>query len=437
MSDELMTHDEAVSALLAYVFSGAIGSTQGKGVGVSLMKTTSTTFTWSAALEDLEGSSKPIDRYLVKIDRRSKEILSHDLIMLSETELAGAIFSATGQHLISSTRFTDGALSISYKVTVQESPATYVVQLRHYGIVASMDYLMALISRTIDPRILPVPRVYPIPGEMKRQEAIGMGRQITRFVPGDTASSWYPGLSHKNKLIFVRKMALAFQACWQIQLPGRHLIGELIGDEIGGLRIGPDRHYSLGGPYHSVREYLQAYIRYSLFSLEKHQGIEEYKRQYMDRIRDFVNNSLHHIRAVVEDIPIVAMHADMGLHNVIVSSQKPTEIQAIIDWEYVASAPYASLHHIIETFFRRSAPNGFGPEFDRAHELRAAFWAAIPDWKPWNLSEATQVFLEWAKFGLFMRPESPPHDLPQDERRVFWRENIRIVEGMLDKYGST
>lgn len=205
-----MTQNEAVSALLAYMFSGAVGSPKGKGVGYALIEATPTTFSWSAALEDIDGPATPIPRYLVKVDRRSKEILPPEPIVLSETELAEAVLAATGQHLASSTRFTDGALSISYKVTVQESrdDAAYVVQLRHHGCVASMDALMAFISRTIDPRILPVPPVYPIPGEMERQKATGMGRQITRLIPGVTASSVYPRLSHEERLIFVRKMAL-------------------------------------------------------------------------------------------------------------------------------------------------------------------------------------------------------------------------------------
>ncbi|KAL9095546.1 MAG: hypothetical protein Q9163_006504 [Psora crenata] len=234
--------------------------------------------------------------------------------MLLETELAEAIFAATGQHLASSSRFTDGMLSISYKVTVQHSPdVAYVVQLRHHGRVASMDFLMNWISRTIDPRILPVPPVYPIPGEMERQEATGMGRQITRLIPGDMASTAYSRLSHEERLVLVQKVALAFQACWQIQLPQPHLIGELLGDETNGLTIGPDRHYNLGGLFITVRGYLRAYIRSSFSALVKQQGIDEYKGQYLGRIGEFIDRPEYGIPAVVEDIPIVAMHADMGL----------------------------------------------------------------------------------------------------------------------------
>ena len=427
-----MTQDDAVVVLLAYAFSGAIGSAEGKGVTYALISKTPTIFAWSVALEDFDGDPAPIDRYLVKIDRQSKKILPPERIMLSETELTQAIFAATGQHLASSSRFTDGLLSISYKVTVHHSPdVAYVVQLRHHGRVASMDFLMSLVSRTIDPRVLPVPPVYPVPGEMERQEATGMGRQISRFIPGDMASAVYPRLSHEERLVLVQELALAFQACWQIRLPQPHLIGELLGDETNGLTIGPDRHYNLGGPFSSVRDYLRAYIRSSFSALTKQQGIDEYKKQYLGRIEGFLDRHEYDIPVVVEDIPIVAMHADMGLHNIILSSQTPTEIQAIIDWEFVASAPYASLCRTIEMLFRKPAPNQFGPEYDRANEFREAFWNTIPDWKRWNDSEATQTFLKWFRFGMFMKPEARPDDLTEDEKESYWQENIRVVEGML------
>lgn len=207
-----MTPDEAISALLAFIFSGALGSSKGKGVGYALVESTPTTFSWWAALEDIDGPPVPIDRYLVKINRRTRTILPPEPIALSNTELSEAILSATGHHLASSTRFTDGALSISYKVTVQESPdIAYVVQLRHHGNVASMDSLMGLISKTAGSHVLPVPPVYPIPGERRRQDVTGLGRQITLFKPGLMAEMTYPGIPHDEKLRFVRKIALAIR----------------------------------------------------------------------------------------------------------------------------------------------------------------------------------------------------------------------------------
>ena len=119
---ELMTQGDAVVALLAYAFSGAIGPAKGKGVTYALIKNTPAAFAWSVGLEDIDADPAPIDRYLIKIDRQSKKILPPEPIVLSETELAEAIFAATGQHLASSSRFTDGMLSISYKIAVQDAP---------------------------------------------------------------------------------------------------------------------------------------------------------------------------------------------------------------------------------------------------------------------------------------------------------------------------
>ncbi|KAM5365753.1 hypothetical protein ACJZ2D_010822 [Fusarium nematophilum] len=230
----------------------------------------------------------------------------------------------------------------------------------------------------------------------------------------------------------------AGKACWRLPLPEPRLIGELVattGDdgEIL-LSIEPDRHHGLGGPFSSVRDYLRAYIKSALTSLEKQQGIDDYKETFLDRIRDFVNNGLHNIPAVVENMPIVAMHSDMGPHNVIVSSHSRSDIKAIIDWEFVAGAPFMALHRIIEMLFRRPAANDFGREYDRADELRETFWSAIPDWKRWNDDESTQVFLEWFRFGMFLKPEWRPRDLPIHEAEEFWRENIRVVEEILVKY---
>ncbi|KAL6919058.1 hypothetical protein FSST1_003084 [Fusarium sambucinum] len=440
MASTPLTQDEAATAIVSFALSGALGTSKGKAVGYSLMKATPDYFTWSATLEEFDGPPVPLDRYLIKIDRRSKDISPPVPIVISEEDLSEAIYSATGQHLSSWERFTDGALSISYKVTVKESTdSIYVVQLRHHGNVASMDSLMSYITKTISPTLLPVPSVYSIPHEKQRQETTGMGRQITQLIPGVMCTWVYPSLSHEQKISLLPKVARAFQTCWDIPLPEPRLIGEVITDLVNdelNLRIGPDRHYSLGGPFSSVREYLRAYINASLVSLEKQQGIYEYKALYLTRIRNFVSNSLHNIPHIVEQIPVVLSHSDMGPHNIIVSSEDNTDIKAIIDWEFVTSAPVASSHHILEMFFRQNTPNGFGQEYPRSDELRQAFWDAIPKWKLVYESETTQVFLEWMKFGVLLKPEWRPSTLHASEAEGYWKENIRVVEAMMQKYGE-
>jgi hypothetical protein len=428
--------EDAISLLLKLMFSGAVGPTDGKGVGYSLVKENDDSFVFIAGLEDM-GTEQPIHRYRVVVDRESGKVDPPELVSLSTPQLADAVLRATGQHVAESERFTDGALSISYKISVQEDPAAqYVLQLRHHGNVESMNTIMQLVSSKVDCRVLPLPTVYPIPNQSEQQMFSGMGIQITRFVPGVMAHKAYPLMSHKERLRFVKNFARAFDALWQVHLPERFMIGELRAiPQCGSIKLTvlPDRHHSLGGPFKSVADYLRAHIRGALQSFQKQQGIEEYKSRYLQPVRDFVGSGMPHIPTVVEEIPVVFCHSDMGLHNVIVSASNPSEIVAIIDWEFCAGSPYACLEPMIERLFREPAANGFGREYPSAKELREAFWRSIPKWDLWNQSEATNVFSEWYRFGIFMKAEWRPEDLKDKERNSFWAENIRVVERFLAK----
>jgi len=250
------------------------------------------------------------------------------------------------------------------------------------------------------------------------------------------ASTVYPSMPNEAKLLFVRKLARGFDALWRLPLPKKRLIGELKAtredDEIR-LDVGPDRLYSPSGPFDSVAGYLRAKIRGSLELFRKQNGIDEYKERYLQRVTTFVETGMRNIPEVVEEIPVVPIHADMGLHNIIVSATEYTHIRAIIDWEFCASAPYASVGPLIEVLFRRWSPNGQGEKYLRAEELRRAFWDAIPQWKRWNESKATQIFLEWFRFASFMRAE-PVHDYLDIDKETWWSENIRITESFLNNY---
>jgi hypothetical protein len=417
------------------MFSGGVGPCAGKGVSYSLFKDTDTELQFIAALEDDDDTGEPINRYRVVVDRVTRQVQTPTLITLSTRELGDIIFSATGQHLKTSSRFKDGALSVSYKASVQESDVEYVVQLRHHGDVGSMNSIMQLVSTTVEPHILPVPTVYPVGHDVQHRNE-GMGVQITRYIRGVIGNFAYPSMTHDERLVVLRRLALAFDALWRIPLPTR-LIGELRAQNNGGIKlsIGPDRHYSLGGPFHSVADYLRASVRASLLAFQKQQGIDEYKSRYLQSVTDLVEKGMQNIPKVVEDIPIVLTHSDMGLHNIILSETNPTEVEAIIDWEFCASTPYAvSFYPIIERFFRKSALNGFGAEYPRADELRDAFWRTIPEWQTWNQSDATTIFLEWFRFVRFMKAEYRPDGLSDEEKSNYWAENIRVVETFLAKY---
>lgn len=244
-------------------------------------------------------------------------------------------------------------------------------------------------------------------------------------------------MSHANKLELVRNMALAWQACWDLPLPSPRQIGELIALDNNGsisLSVGPDRHFSLGGPFTSVREWLRARLQHAVTSLGRANGIDDYKEKYMASIQEFVDNTLDQIPQTVEECPIVALHVDMGLHNVLLSADDHKQINAIIDWELCASAPFLAAHTCLEMLFRMGASNGFGAEYPQADQLRSAFWDSIPKWKAYRESQGAKDFMEWFRFALFMQPEYCSNKKPRAEKMEFWAENIRVVEGMLKKY---
>ena len=286
-----ITYEQGTSILLSHMFSGAIGPAKGKSVSYSLLQETENLFFFIAALQDWDESGKPIDRYQVVINRISGVVQTPEPISLSTTELADAILDGTGHHLANARRFTDGSLSISYKVSVHDAPDEYVLQLRHHGDVSSMNGIMQLISWTIDPHILPIPTVYPLVHEGLQVRKHGMGIQITRFIDGVMGNISYPSMAHEEKLLFLRRLALAFNALWTIPLPEPRLIGELKATNEHGvihLKVGPDRHHSLGGPFHSVADFLRARIRAALTGFQKQEGIKEYKSRYLQRVTNFV-----------------------------------------------------------------------------------------------------------------------------------------------------
>jgi hypothetical protein len=265
--------------------------------------------------------------------------------------------------------------------------------------------IMQLVSTTVNHDILPVPTVYPVGHVQYRYDEMGV--QITRYIHSVMGNVVYPTMAHDGKLVVLRRLALAFDALWRIPLPTR-LIGKLRAQTNDGIKlsVGPDRHYSLGGPFHSVVDYLHASVRASTNT----------KLDTFNLSLTLWKNGMQNIPNIVEEIPIVVTHSDMGLHNIILSETNPTEVKAIIDWEFYASVPYAvSFYPIIEGFFCKPAPNCFGLKYPRADELRNTFWETIPEWQAWNQSDTTTVFLEWFQFVKFMKAEYRPDDLSDEE----------------------
>ncbi|KAI9746733.1 MAG: hypothetical protein M1818_000448 [Claussenomyces sp. TS43310] len=190
----IMDDKDAKDALLALFFSGEMRPSNGKGVGCSLLEATQIGFTYIAALEDEESTNNPTHRYRVYIDRLSRRIQTPLLITLSEAELRECSLTELSVFHTKS-RFKE------------DTDIQYVIQLRHHGNVTSMNLLMNLllnlISAILNPSVLPLPAVYLNPSEEQQQKETGFGIQITRLISGPMASSVYPQILHKDKLIFV------------------------------------------------------------------------------------------------------------------------------------------------------------------------------------------------------------------------------------------
>jgi len=158
----------------------------------------------------------PVDRYRIAIDSKSGKLNVPDLIFLSTPDLEHIIFRATGFLVSQAERFTSGALSISYKVSVHDDPLQFVVQMRHHGNVDSINTIMDLVSSKVDRRILPLPKVYPFEFG---QRVKGMGIKVAELIPGNMAGSVYPNMTHQERLVFAKNLALAFDAIWTFPLP--------------------------------------------------------------------------------------------------------------------------------------------------------------------------------------------------------------------------
>ena len=376
------------------------------------------------------------------MDRRYGIIEKPQLISLSELELARAIHIATGLEMLEATRFTDGAMSISYKISIKTDPHMhFMLQIRHIGDMQSICETIRMISTKTDPGVLPIPAAYPIDQKWIDRYFPSKKIQITKFIPGGVmAYLAYPKMSHEQQLHFVRNFACAFDSLWNIKLPSDTMIGGITATRQGDvtrISIGSNCQHDIDGPQASVSDFLRAYIRQHVEALDKvpsEEGLDPFKAKYLQPLKDFIESGMPNIPSTVEQIPVVLAHSDMGIHNVIVSAKDPTEILAIIDWEFVATYPFVWLEHLFENLFRPPSVNGKGPEYPGAAELRDAFWQSMPKWNALKDSEAAQVFREWCRFGMLLKPEPWIEDLDEDRQKFHLAENIKVVEEVLAKW---
>ncbi|MBE3041793.1 phosphotransferase [Candidatus Bathyarchaeota archaeon] len=258
-------------------------------------------------------------------------------------------------------RLGDGAYGVTYKASVEDpgSPQ-FVVQIRYHGNVESTNTLQKYL-REASLSALPIPNVYAAVG--KGDE--GLQLQITEFIPGVMADSIYYNLNMDGKKAIVGHMARSFAGLWESPISKQVTgIGKAVispGDaSLPAITVIAERQSGIGGPriggrFESVSSYLKAWVRHRFARLEAQNGVDEYKAQLLEPIRQFVETDLEpRLPTDVDEIPVVLMHADMGLHNIIVSPKYPHDFQAVIDWESIAGQPFlVAVPNLIEPLFQK------------------------------------------------------------------------------------
>ena len=122
-------------------------------------------------------------------------------------------------------------------------------------------------------------------------------------------------------------------------------------------------------------------------------------------IRSFVQVKLDsRLPRGLDKVPVVLMHADLGLHNVLVSESPPFEIAAVIDWEFVSCLPFlCAVPRLVEPMLQGGSGDEERVPPEEVQSLRGAFWNEIPAWNDIMVSPEGQIFLEWYEFGLYIK----------------------------------
>ncbi|KAM0345456.1 hypothetical protein ACHAPU_006383 [Fusarium lateritium] len=432
------TQEALYEKLLEHVREGILGPREGKGVAADVVRENDSSITFTVALIALPPSSDAVDRHIVQLSKEDGHVIAKKHVEVSEVQMAQVLRDSKLGKLKNFKRLNDGVHGITYQVSVEETGSPqFVVQLRSHGNVHSMNALQQYLYEAALPS-LPVPKVYSTSEE--RED--GLQLQITEFVPGTMASDIYPDLDLDGKKMMLRQLARTFQSIWESPISqgatnigeARFSSGQSSTPEVTvHAERSPGAGLEIGGPFPSVSVYLKAWVKHRFTRLQEQNGVDEYKDEVLGPIRQFFENGFDaQIPAHVDQIPIVLAHADLGLHNIIVSPEKPSEFKAVIDWEFTSCQPFlTAIPELIEPLFRQGQGQQGSSPRDQA-ELRKAFWDEIPQWAVRKDSVEGRDFLSWYEFGLYLKP-NPYMNLqaPIKEKFKFWSENLSVVKGFL------
>lgn len=434
-----LSNEELSQRMRNLVFGGHIGPAEGKAITSDIVREDSTSIVFIAALISLSDLSVPLDRYLLCLTKQDGALLSTTPVSLNDKEMAGVLRNAGCGELVQYDRMSDGVFGTTYKAKAYmadgETTDEYVVQLRYHANIDSMYHLIQYI-RDKNLRELPVPRMFPTAVEATSSSKSDLGIQISQFVPGKLGSDIYASLSREGKMSVIRQLARTLANLWDLPVPGAaKLIGEAIVSSDGNVTVGPERRHRLGGPFTSVKSFLQAWIKHRVTKLQDQVAIDEFKERYLSRILQFVESSLDDIPADVEDVKLSLVHTDLSIHNMIFSESSMPVLHGVIDWELVDHAPaFITIPTLLEPTFEVAKSDEWptAPE-----ELRKAFWDEIPTWKHTIGTKGSQAFLDLYSFGYYLKADGLPDrnaDLAAKERH--WEKNAAFVTRFLEKWGE-
>ncbi|KAK3293904.1 uncharacterized protein B0H64DRAFT_462218 [Chaetomium fimeti] len=424
-----------------------IGPAKGKGIIVDFVTEDDDTAVYVAALVPLPTpEDHAINRHLIHLHMTTGDVtvLSVKPVLIETDEMEQILLDNKLGTLKTYQRISNESSGTTYKVTVEEpDKPQLIVQLRFHGSVVSMNALQDYI-RTKAPPGLPVPRTFPT---ISTNRSNGLQLQITEFIPSTMAEGVFKNLSIEDRVPIVRQMACAFAALWELPvLKENNDIGEAIASPPGqpngllNITVGPEERVGIGGPFNSVSGFLKAWVLHRLEKLEDQDGIDEYQAMFLPSIRAFVHNKLDsRLPEGLDKIPVVLMHADLVLHNVLLSESPPFELAAVIDWESTLCLPFlCAVPPLIERMLQEGLEGEKEPVLIASQPLREAFWNEIPAWKELMTSPEGQAFLEWYEFGLYMVAEAVYMELDAspEERMASWERNISVVKRFLGIWGQ-
>lgn len=131
----------------------------------------------------------------------------------------------------------------------------------------------------------------------------------------------YISLPQNLTIKVIKQIARSFGALWALDIPHPHNpIGRAtFTSSDPSIVIESDRRTGFGGPWSSVSVFLKACLKCRLAELQRQEQIDEYKAKHLPTIAEFISNELHSIPQEVNEVPVVLMHSDMGLHNMVFS----------------------------------------------------------------------------------------------------------------------